>query len=58
MKFSSDLPVDEEGLNRLDQEMMKLRLSKPISFELESAPLHSSTADHESLIVVLDGLTS
>jgi len=58
VQFAAELPKDEADLNKLDQEMMRLRLSKPISLELESAPLTSQKADHEALITVLDGLTS
>ena len=57
-QITSDPVSDEENLDVLDQDIMKLRMRQSQALALESAPLDKDLCDERSLGQVLDGLSS
>ena len=50
--------TQEEALDKIDEDIARLRMRESCRVSLESAPVNSAYADHQALGIVLDSLSS
>ena len=50
--------MEEKIMEQIDKDIARLRMRESMRLELESAPVNSALADHQSLGVVLDALSN
>ena len=53
-----ELAFEEEALNKFDSDITRLRMRESRRLVLECTPVNSAFADHQSLSIVLDAISS